>query len=71
MKTSKPYYIASGPVRGECAHKHRTLAGAERCAADDRATVRAFGGGAFSDRYAHEGTCQQVRVQGATCTCQF
>lgn len=70
MKQSKPYYVASGPVCGECPHKHRTVKAAAQCAADHRAAVRSLGGGAYSDRYAHLDSCQQVRTQGAPCTCR-
>ena len=65
----KIYFVASGPVCGDCSHRHRTAAAAERCAAEHRAAVRSLGGGAYSDRRAHASSCQQVQAQGAACTC--
>lgn len=42
------YYTTWGPIRGGCGHKHRTLAGAVRCLARDRAGCARQGG--YSDR---------------------
>ena len=62
------YYTASGPVRGECPHRHRTVGAARRCAAtDQRGCARA---GGYSDRTVHSGSCRQVRQAGAPCTCR-
>ena len=48
------YYNAHGQVRGSCPHRHRTPAGAEKCAARDRRDCAALGGGAYSDRLVYE-----------------
>ena len=37
-------------VRGACAHKHRTIATAQRCAEQDQRDCSGLGGGAYSDR---------------------
>lgn len=47
MLTS-PTYVTDGAVRGACGHRHRTLAGAERCLARDQAGCATQGG--YSDR---------------------
>lgn len=45
------YWIASGAVRGDCTHKHRTMEGARACVERDRRdVVRGHGGTAYSDR---------------------
>ena len=41
-------YTTKGSVRGQCAHKHRTLSGAVRCLKDDRRGCERQGG--YSDR---------------------
>jgi hypothetical protein len=41
-------YRAAGDVRGECAHTHRTIAGAWECVQRDRRACRRHGG--YSDR---------------------
>lgn len=61
-------YTAWGYVRGGCRHKHKSRATAEACAAKDRADCRSLGGGAYSDRYAHETDCAAVRGHGK-CDC--
>jgi hypothetical protein len=43
-------YIAKGNIRGECPHRHRTLAAAQRRADRDDAGCRRQGG--YSDREA-------------------
>lgn len=47
MKTT---YHAIGSVRGECGHRHATIAGAERCRQRDSDQCGRLGGGAYSDR---------------------
>lgn len=44
------YYVAHGSVRGTCGHRHRTIAAATRCVAEDGRGCRGLGGGAYSDR---------------------
>lgn len=62
------YFVASGPVRGTCPHKHTSRATAEQCAAKDRRDCRQLGGGAYSDRAAHKNDCRLVRAY-ETCDC--
>ena len=51
------HFIASGAVRGDCGHKHKTLEAAERCADGDRQAVSSrnhpgYYTRAYSDRIA-------------------
>ena len=48
-----PYYVASGPVRGDCPHRHETPEAADRCAQADRRECSALPGGCYSDRSAY------------------
>ena len=41
-------YTTSGPVRGACGHRHRTLSGAIRCLDEDSAGCKRQGG--YTDR---------------------
>lgn len=50
MHTILPYYIATGPVRGPCKHRHRLPARAAECARRDHRRCAKLGGGAYSDR---------------------
>lgn len=44
-------YIASGAVRGDCGHQHKSIAAAQRCAdRDGAACARLPGGNSYSDR---------------------
>ncbi len=47
---SSIYYIAHGSICGTCAHNHRTIATAYRCAVKHHRDVRSLGGGSYSDR---------------------
>lgn len=47
---SAPRYRASGSVRGDCKHAHRTISGALDCVMRDRKRCAALGGGSYSDR---------------------
>jgi hypothetical protein len=49
-RSANPYFVARGPVRGDCGHKHRTHEAAEACADKDARACRSLGGGAYSDR---------------------
>ena len=50
-KSERYYYAASGPVRGQCWHKHLTPEAAEKCAEHDRRACRRLpGGNSYSDR---------------------
>ena len=52
-KSERYYFAASGSVRGQCPHKHRTPEAAERCAEADRRACRSLPGGqSYSDRIA-------------------
>ena len=51
---SKPYWVASGSVRGSCSHRHKSEATAQRCAGRDMRDCVGLGGGAYSDRSAVE-----------------
>ena len=42
------HYTTTGPVRGSCGHRHRTLGGALRCLRRDVSGCRRQGG--YSDR---------------------
>ena len=45
------YYTASGPVRGDCGHRHRTPEAAGACLGRDaRACASLPGGRSYSDR---------------------
>lgn len=44
------HYYATGSVRGDCGHRHRTVDAAVRCVERDRAACRRIGGGCYSDR---------------------
>ena len=46
--TTTTYYTATGPARGECGHRHRTIEGAQRCATRDGEGCASQGG--YSDR---------------------
>lgn len=43
-------YTTRGSVRGDCGHRHRSLAAAVRCFLADHARCSRLGGGAYSDR---------------------
>jgi hypothetical protein len=43
-------YDASGPVRGDCGHQHRTAGAAWRCCHADNLDCGRLGGGCYSDR---------------------
>lgn len=47
-------YTTYGSIRGQCAHLHRTLEGAERCASRDLHLCGAQSRGSYSDRVACE-----------------
>lgn len=49
------YYVASGPIRGGCRHKHRTPESAEKCRVKDAKACKKQGG--YSDRVVLE--CQE------------
>ena len=54
----KPTYTCTGPVRGNCGVRHRSLSAAVRCCARDMRDVRkGHGSSAYSDR-------QVVRADG-------
>lgn len=42
------YYITCGSVRGQCSHKHKTIAAAEKCVHEDGKGCASQGG--YSDR---------------------
>jgi len=44
------WYIASGEIRGDCGHRHRTIGTARLCAEKDWERCARLGGGAYSDR---------------------
>ena len=43
-------YICTGPVRGTCGRRHRTVRAAVICCQRDARACRRLGGGAYSDR---------------------
>lgn len=44
MATIRIYYVATGPVRGDCGHRHRTLTAAMRCVDRDARACAKLGG---------------------------
>lgn len=58
------YYTATGEVRGDCGHHHRTYAAAVACATrDDWNVVRGHGRSSYSDRTVRAYTATGERVQ--------
>ena len=52
-------YTNTGPVRGECGHRHRTRATASECLERDRRGCASQGG--YSDRRTHATEPDQLR----------
>lgn len=54
----RTYYYCEGPVRGSCAHRHRTADAAIACLERDRAACRRHGG--YSDRWVYRAGSQGI-----------
>lgn len=57
-------YTTHGKIRGQCAHKHRTLDAAVRCILRDRDACARLSGMCYSDRSEIRGSDGSVYVEG-------